>query len=120
MLHARSAPPGAARIAGTAAALPVQVGTGPNTISFGPAGANPVAPIGQGSTAGFPAALPGGRNITERVLVNGAEETAILASPAASGSWSDTFALPVGVHAAQTASGVAFVDGVGEPGCVLP
>lgn len=66
-----------------------------------------------GGTATYPGALPGGRDLVEKLLVSGFEESVVLHSAVDPGFYTAVLSLPVGVTAKSGGSGVLLVDGSG-------
>ncbi|HEX5614477.1 MAG TPA: alpha/beta hydrolase [Acidimicrobiia bacterium] len=66
-----------------------------------------------GDTVVYPGGLSGGRDLVERVLPGGFEESVVVPSAAAGGSYDVVFVLPAGMSAANGAEGVEFLDARG-------
>lgn len=125
---ASAAGPWAARVADQGGAIDGLVQSGPagSQFSWSPSGmANvAIAAAGSSSSATYPQALSGGRDVVEQVTADGAEESVVVPTRAALGSatgaYRDVFTVPAGVTGRQakalgdgSSPGVEFVNSTG-------
>lgn len=111
----KAGPAEGARFAKAASPAVASIGSPASGVySWGPEGAAPAAGAARGTTVTYKAALPGGRDIVETSTASGAEETVVVPSVAAGGSWTDTVTVPPGLLARSNAQGIVeFVDSKG-------